>query len=139
MIYGKEPITFTIAQLGSLNRSEAENAVGLANQTQRGFRFEFSPRRFPLDRRRYGLPNSGFDLDAATRDLIQRYHVSRPLIVLTSAPYGVRDEGREADYFFFNDLAFSYDPSVLTISTYIWEQILGPRRLQLGWQWLSLV
>jgi len=130
MIYGRQPVTFTVIQLGNLNRAQAENSIGLGNQTQRAFRFEFSPDRLPLDSKKYKLPNGGYDLDGAIKDLIQRHKLPRPLILMTSVPYGSREEGKKADWFYFSDTGLSLDPTIDVISTYIWEEALGHRQLQ---------
>src|SRR5688572_22483250 len=130
MIYGKQPITFTIAQLGNLSRAEAENSVGLASQIQKAFRFEFYPYRLPLDSKRYKLPNSGYDLESAVKDLIRRYDLPRPLVFLTSVPYGAREEGKKPDWFYFSDCGLLLDPTIDIVSTYIWEEILGHQKLQ---------
>jgi hypothetical protein len=124
-------IKFTLAQIGNLNNSdEAVIAVGLANQVQDAFYFDFYPKRLPLDARRYKLPNSGFDLDAAAKQLLKRKNFPSPLILLTSAPYGDREHSKEEGYFFFSDYAWEADPVPSIISTYLWETLPGVRRLQ---------
>ncbi len=130
MIYGKQPITFTVAQLGALNRAEVENSVGLANQIQKAFRFEFHPRRFPLDKKRYRLPNSGYALEEVIKHIIQTHDLPRPLIFVTAAPYGERASGKRPDWFYFSDLDLSLDPTLGVMSTYIWEEALGHSQLQ---------
>src|SRR5438552_737444 len=109
MIYQGLPLTFNLIQLGELQRAEAENAAGLANQTQHAFRFHFHPRRFSLGSR-YRLPNSGFDLDAAIEAHLARHKLPRPLIFITSAPYSQWSYRRRTDHFFFADLELN-DPS----------------------------
>jgi len=121
---------FTVIQLGDLYRAEVENSVLLANQIQRAFHFEFHPNRFPLDSKRYKLPNSGYDLEMAVKHLIQRHDLPRPLIIMTSAPYGAREEGKKSDWFYFSDLGLSLDMTIHVISTHIWEKILGHQQLQ---------
>jgi hypothetical protein len=129
-MYNREPITLTIMQLGPLNRVEVENSIGLANQLQRAFRFESLPSHLPLDKKRYKLPNSGYDLDLATVQLIRRYDIPRPVIFLTSAPYSTRGEGKLSDWFYFSEFNHPLIQDVSIISTYIWEKILGRQRLQ---------
>ena len=130
MAYSRQPITVAVMQLGDLNRAEAENSIGLANQIQRAFRFEFLPDRLPLDRKRYRLHNSGYELDTAIVQLSKFRDLPRPVILLTAAPYSERRQGKVPDSFYFSDFDPPPLPGISIISTYIWEKILGRRELQ---------
>lgn len=121
-------MNFTIAQLGNMNRAEADNALGIASKVQRAFSFESYPGRFPLDTDRYKLPNGGLDLEAAATDLLKRFKWPRPLILMTSAPYTDRDYSQNPDYFFFSGGVDNDDVTI--ISTYGWDRLPGTRRLQ---------
>jgi hypothetical protein len=89
----KSIISFTVAPLGDLHSAEAYVAIVQANQVQRAFHFEFfHDSLVPVDKQRYRLPNSGYDLDAAVRQIWRKGKLPRPrpLILLTSLPYGER-------------------------------------------------
>lgn len=127
---GGQPLRFTVVQLGPLRRPEAEVAVGLANVTQRAAFFDFHPTPLPLDEGRYRLQNGGFDLDAATLDLLKEHRLPRPLIVLTAAPYGDVHTGNEPKAFYFNGFGLANESEVAIISTYLWDKLPRKRRLQ---------
>src|SRR2546423_1071016 len=105
-----QALPFAVAQIGSLNRTETKNALGVANDLQDAFHFEMNYRRFPLNRRRYGLANSGFDLDRAVQSLVKQHTLSRPLIFVTSVPYGDRATGRKEGDFIVSGHRLDFDP-----------------------------
>lgn len=122
-------MNFTVAQFGDLKRAEAEHALELASKAQRGYDFTFYPGRFPLDTDRYKLPNRGIDLEAAARPLVKKLKGSRPLILLTSAPFTDQDHGRIPKYFFYSG-GVDDEEEVSILSTYAWEHLPGKRQLE---------
>jgi hypothetical protein len=131
MIYGKAPVTCTIAQVGNLNRTAADRAIGIANQVQRAFHFKLHHQPLPLNKTKYKLPNSGFDLEKALMELVKkRRDLPRPLTFLTSLPYGDRQNSKERNGFYSFGHRFPFDSELTLLSTYTWENILGEKRLQ---------
>jgi hypothetical protein len=121
MISFGQPIEYTVVQFGSLrNSAQLSMAMGLANQEQQSFHFDWGE-TLSFDMNRYKLPNSGYDLEEAVKDVIQSVNLPKPVILLTSLPYGDREHGSEPDYFFFSD--HEYDKGISIISTYLWEQL----------------
>jgi hypothetical protein len=55
MVQANQSIKFTVAQLGDLNRADAEHCVIIASGVQRAFEFEMYTKRFPIDVNRYKL------------------------------------------------------------------------------------
>src|SRR2546425_10329141 len=103
MSYAGQSITITVAQVGTLNRAETKNALELANVIQHAYHFEMYYPRYPLSQKRYRLPNSGFDLERAVHQLIQGHSLPRPLLFVTSLPYGERESGRRQGSFIFSE------------------------------------
>jgi hypothetical protein len=127
MSYIHESLTFAVAQIGSLNRAETKNALGLANQIQSTFRFELDRQIFPLNQRQYRLPNAGFDLDRAVQSLVKGRVLPRPIIFVTSVPYGDRANGKKKEEFFVSGHRLEFDPEVSIVSTYFWDRLPGTR------------
>jgi hypothetical protein len=122
----------TVIQLGFLETEEVRRALLLANQAQHPFYYDLHPSRLPLSDK-YKLPNGGFDLCKATKDLVYdgKYKkLPRPLVLITSAPLGEPDHGNENEYFFFYSQEVNYDPKVSIISTYPWKKLPKHRTLQ---------
>src|SRR5882762_1959616 len=130
MGYLHQSDSFSIAQIGSLNRIETRNALGVANDIQQAFYFDMNSRRFPLNRKRYRLPNSGYDLDGAVESLVKEHTLSKPLIFVTSVPYGDPDSGKEKGDFIVSGHGLEFDSKVSIVSTYFWDRLPGGRRLQ---------
>ena len=120
----------TIGQIGSIDLAQLENSIGLANQVQTTFRFDLITKRNPISRRRYRLPNGGYDLDLAVKNLARTGRIKSPIALFTGLPYGDRDKAKEKDWFYFADYALTSDPGLAIISTYLWEHLPGNRRLQ---------
>ncbi len=116
----------TVARIGRLDVSETENIVGIANLCQRMFRFS-DVEDTQVDLSPYKLPNGGYDLDSAVEKEILPNNTARPLILLTSEPYGVPDHGEDADWFYFSGEIGS---DVSIISSHLWEYLGPERRLQ---------
>lgn len=129
MLQVGERIRFTVVQLGALNRAEVDNAVGLANQTQRALDFVFHPTRIPL-KRQYKLPNGGYDLDQAVNDTLRRHTLPQPLLFLTDAAYGDRDHSKSPGWFYFADYELEGHQHVAIVSTHLWRSLPPPRPLQ---------
>jgi hypothetical protein len=128
MVQANQSIKFTVAQLGDLNRADAEHSVIIASGVQRAFEFEMYPKRFPIDVNRYKLPNTGLDLETAAQDVLRRFKWPRPLILLTSHPYSDSDYGHKSEYFFY--AGGLYNDDVTIISSYLWDNLPGARPLQ---------
>lgn len=112
-----------------MNRAETKNALEVANGIQHAYHFEMYYPRFPLSQKRYRLPNSGFDLEKAVHQLVQGQSLPKPLLFVTSQPYGERESGRRQGTFIFSDHLPEFDPQISIVSTYLWDN-LGTRRLQ---------
>lgn len=124
-------IRFTVVQLSRLERTEIENALGLANQIQNAFDFDFYGRRFPLKPSEYRFPNSGWDLDRAVHAILKKkHHLPRPLLFLTSLPYSVTENRNKDRWFYFSEYGLDNDLSVSIVSTYLWKSLPGCRPLQ---------
>ncbi|HEY0321111.1 MAG TPA: hypothetical protein VGC66_09175 [Pyrinomonadaceae bacterium] len=130
MIRTTPRLDFTLVQLGKLNRAEVINIAQLAERIQRAFGFKMHPERLPLNTSKYKLPNKSINLEAAAADLLQNSQLPRPIILLTSAPFGDQDYGRVPDYYFFSLIGTKANNHVSIISTYRWEHLPGIRRLQ---------
>jgi len=128
MISFGRPIDYQVIQFGNLERSaEILLAMGQANQVQQCFSFDLGePLRGDLDR--YKLPNSGYDLERAVKDILDSVTFHKPSILVTSLPYGDREHGNEPDYFFFSEHE-SYD-GVSIVSTFLWKQLRPPQAMQ---------
>jgi hypothetical protein len=122
--------TFTVAQIGLLSTAKTQNALGVANLAQRAFHFEMHSADFPLDRQRYKFPNRGFDLDSAVKDVIHKHHLPKPLLFVTSEPYGERESQTLKGAFIFGNHHPRFDPEVSIISTYPWDHLPSSRPLQ---------
>ena len=115
-----------ITRIGRLDMAEAENIIGIANLSQQVFLFS-EINEINVDLSSYRLPNGGYVLDSAAEKAVLPNNPRRPLILLTSEPYGARDRGEEPDWFYFmGEIA----PQVSIISTHLWENLAGERRLQ---------
>ena len=122
MIHNCQCETITVVRLGSLDTSEVDQALHLANELQNAFYFksELHGLRLPLDEK-YKLPNGGYDLCGAVKNLLlkdKKYRkLPRPLIVISSAALGDPDHPSEPDWFYFSSQEDEYDPKVSIIST----------------------
>lgn len=116
------PSAISVIQLGPLDRVEAENAIEIANTTQNVVHFDFLPQRVRLRKDIYLLPNRGFDLDAAAEELARAHGLPRPIIVLTSAPYGTYEHREKPKHFFFGDACLGFDEDVSVVSTFLWDK-----------------
>jgi hypothetical protein len=122
-----EPINVKVIQLGKLSTDEVSNILGVANLCQTTFYFD-DVEDIKVDISPYRLPNQSFDLDAATeKHVLPKNTDRRPLIILSSEPYGAPPRGAEEDWVYFSG---TLDTNVSIISTYLWESLEGPRRLQ---------
>src|SRR5262245_22881052 len=111
MLYTSKTINFTVVQLGNVDRSYIANTIEVANATQHAFHFELIPERVPLDQI-HKLPNSSYELDVAVAKLIQNRDFPRPLVFVTSAPFGATEYGNEPDWFFFSEHTMPFDPKI---------------------------
>lgn len=116
----------TIVRIGRLDEAEADNIIGTANLTQQVFHFS-EDRNLGVDLSPYILSNGGYDLDSVVEKEVLPSNSARPLIVLTSDPYGARDRSEEPDWFYFMG---EISPDVFIISTHLWENLGRDRRLQ---------
>jgi len=121
-----EHISIKVVQLGKLQTDEINNMLGVANLCQPTFYLN-DVEELKVDLSPYRLPNNSYDLDAATEHHILPNYYDRPLIVLTSEPYGTAPHGSEEDWFYFSG---ALDTNVSIISTYLWENVEGARILQ---------
>jgi len=121
-----ESINVKVIQLGKLFTDEVNNILGVANLCQPTFYFD-DVEDLKVDLSPYRLPNQNFDLDAVTKKHILPKYTDRPLIILSSEPYGSPPRGAEEDAVYFLG---TLDTNVSIISTYLWESLEGPRRLQ---------
>jgi nucleoside 2-deoxyribosyltransferase len=129
MITSGARIQVTLAQLGALKSSEANNAREIANQVQGSFDFLWGP-ELQFDKSAYLFPNGSYDLCRAVKDLPEAKTLPRPLILLSSLPFGAPDCAEEKDGFLFShQLSFS-DPDVAIVSTHLWQTLPGHRGLQ---------
>jgi len=122
-----ERISVKVVQLGKLQTDEVNNMLGVANLCQPTYYFD-DVEDLKVDLSPYRLPNNSYDLDAATEQHVLPKYYDRPLIVLTSEPYGAPPRGSEEDGVYFSG---ALDTNVSIISTYLWENFEGERRLQL--------
>lgn len=121
-----EPINVKVVQLGRLLTDEVNNMLGLSNLCQATYYFN-DVEDIRVDLSPYRLPNNSYDLDAATQEHVLPKYNDRPLIVLTSEPYGAPPRGSREDGIYFSGVL---DANVIIISTYLWESLEGVRRLQ---------
>lgn len=128
MIHSSSSIRFNVAILDTIESPELENALGLANKTQRAFDFKLCG-YFPVDEK-YRLANSGLALDEAVRDILKSHNLPRPLIFFTSLAYSQREDSNKEDWFYFAEYAHDDDASVSIVSTYLWNELPGLRRPQ---------
>jgi hypothetical protein len=129
MLYTSRPITFTVVQVGNLDRAELTNALGTANMVQRAFYFDLLPERILLDNM-YKLPNSSYNLDLAIENIIQNHHLSGPMIFMTSAPYGVPEQGDDPNGLYWSSDGLEYAPQTSIVSTYLWDRLPNKPQLQ---------
>lgn len=119
-------INTKVVQLGKLPTDEINNMLGVINLCQPTYYFD-DVEDIKVDMSPYQLPNNSYDLDAATEEhVLPKYH-DRPLIILTSEPYGSPARGSEEDWIYFSG---ALDTNVSIISTYLWESLQGERKLQ---------
>jgi hypothetical protein len=138
----KEPIsitstTFNVAPLGNINITEADNAISLANKTQKAFRFKFHPNEVvSIKDENFLLDNGALDLDKSLKGLLRRKKFNElmndRLVLITSKPYSNQDlvnqySGKDIELiqqcFFYDTEAVK---NVALISSYIWDHL--PRR-----------
>jgi hypothetical protein len=131
MIIISKPVQFTVMQLGPCDRAQLGNILDLANSVQRGFEFVFHRERIETSSRQYRLRNGAWDLDGAIRDtMARRNDLRRPIIFLTSLPYGDTETGSKEDWFYFAEYSVNGDKELAVISTHLWESLPGNRPLQ---------
>jgi hypothetical protein len=119
-------VNVTVIQLGKLPTDEVNNILGVANLCQTSFNFH-KVKDDNIDLFPYRLPNQSFDLDAVAEKHVVPMYTERPLIMLSSEPYGAPPRGTEDDALYFMG---TLDPNVSIISTHLWASLEGPRRLQ---------
>lgn len=110
---------YTFIQFGALSqRAKVENAVGTTQLAQSAFEFDFPSGRIdvPDD---YQLPNGGYDLDLAARRIPEVKSLPKPVILVTSLPYGDAETRNEKDSFWFG--ATDFEDGAAIISTYLVE------------------
>ena len=120
--------TYTVVQIGNLDRARIANILGLANETQRAFRFEFAPESFPLDEK-HKVPGA-YDMESAIQSIIRSTPLPRPLIFLSAQPYGQHEAGDLTSNIFFSDTGLEFDPRISIVSTYLWEEMTSGHDLQ---------
>jgi hypothetical protein len=122
MIHNCQRETVNVFRLGSLDTSEVDQVLHQANELQHPFYFksELYGLRLPLDGK-YKLPNGGYDLCGAVKELLlknRKYRkLPRPLIVMSAEPLGDPDHPTEPDWFYFSSQEDEYDARVTIIST----------------------
>lgn len=119
-------IPITVARIGTLDQAEADNIVAIAEQSQDIFEFT-EVRNLGIDLNPYAMPNGGFDLDSVVEKEVLPMNLKQPVFLLTSEPYGVLEKAEEPDWFYFSG---TIDPHHSIISTYLWDNMEGERRLQ---------
>jgi len=133
MIHDCQRKTVSVIQLGQgINSTVVDQTLYLANQVQRSFHFELRKEVLPLFDT-YRLLNGGFDLCEAGESLLhsRKYRkLPRPLILLSSEPFGEQEHGHEPGWFFFYSQEEDYDPQVSIISTQPLEVLPKTRTLQ---------
>lgn len=119
---------FTLVHVGRLDRVEVGNALSLANAIQPSFRFE-TLHPDVVDVSAHMLANGAVDLDGALLSFLAQRSLSRPILALSSEPYGDKFSSGANQRFFVN---YSVDgtPSVALISTELWTSLGGTRALQ---------
>ena len=128
MITSRPIVEYTVVEFGELkDGAELSLALGQANQVQQGFRFDWGE-AINIDLERCRLPNGGYDLDAAAKETLQLKNLRKPVILLTSLPYGDRAHAGEEDFFFFSE--HWADQGVAIISTHLWKQLATGRGMQ---------
>jgi hypothetical protein len=127
MITSEKRTTVTLAQLGPLKSRAVRNSRDIANQLQGAFLFDSLIEPLVFDKESYALPNRGYDLVRAARDILAGSRVPRPLIVLSSLPLSAPEEGEDSESFLFSS-PLSDDPNVVIVSTHVWEKVLPGQR-----------
>lgn len=119
--------TLFVAQLGSCDRAEVSNAIGLANQLQNAFLFDGLFEQ-AFDLKPYALANGAYDFDGAVPRFLKRAELKAPGILVTRLPYGEREDENDPEAIYFSGL----HPSdlVCTISTYLWSSPSAARPIQ---------
>jgi hypothetical protein len=121
-----ERINVHVFQIGKLHADEVNNILGVANICQYAFHFE-DVEDLRIDLTSYKLPNGSYDLDRVAEQAVLPINDIRPLVILTSEPYGSPYRGTEANWSYFMGMV---DSHVSIISTYLWENLDGERSLQ---------
>ena len=128
MIRSTKAVPFVVCQLGQLPCSvEVQNAIDMANQSQKAFIFKFQKERYPLGEH-YRLPNGGYDLNAAIIETLRCHRLPRPVLFITAEPYADPDNPDEPNDFYYADYCVS--KNVLVVSTHLWQGLAGSRTLQ---------
>lgn len=123
--------TISVAQIGPLETEELRRALFTVNKTQHPFFYDLLREKLPLADK-YKLPNGGFDLCEVTEHLVCRTeykNLPRPLVLISSVPFGELGHGDEEDFFFFYSHEVDYDPDVSIISTFPWRRLAKSRSL----------
>jgi hypothetical protein len=113
---------FTVYQIGTLNnRNKIWTSLWDANRAQEAFRFTLSPDPLPLDEQKYVLPNRGYDLIGALKDMCRQREIQQPAFFFTSLPLGDPAQGNDENEFWFDDCIGESGSLRAIISTYWWE------------------
>jgi hypothetical protein len=91
-----ERINVQVVQIGKLHADEVNNILGVANICQYAFHFE-DLEDLKIDLTSYKLPNGSYDLDSVAEQAVLPFNDARPLVILTSEPYGSPYRGTEAN------------------------------------------
>ena len=80
-------------------------------------------KELPLDQKKYILPNNGYDLLKALKDLCGRRKIAQPAFFFTSLPLGAEAVGKIPEEFYYDDcIGESISTVRAIISTYWWER-----------------
>ena len=126
----KSPNIIYVAEFGeNYSRSEIQNAVNIANETQTFFRFCLHPKKIDFNINHVTLTNGFLDLDKAAIEVIQSKTIlPRPLILVSDKPYCAREDATEIDpmkALWFANYSMEEDSDVSIVSSYLWQKCLG--------------
>lgn len=114
-------IQVKVVQLGTLSvpPCQVNNTLDIANRCQNSFSFG-EIENINIDLSSYLVRKQTYDLEAATNERILPHYPDRPLIILSSERFGIKEPNDE----FF---VISPDRRVSIISTHLWENLEGER------------
>jgi hypothetical protein len=129
-------LKWLVVPWGTVNEAELTNALYDANAAQGSFRFVSHREPLPLNVDKYLLPDGGYHLEEAAKELIQqpcfkRLPIEENLMLITSIPYSIPGaeicivEGKNFPGY-FNETDLTRDGRISLISTFLWDQ-LPPR------------